>query len=103
MHPSIPRLVSVKRLAELYPEQFPQARTRDLIYHSEPRTSARGETIPPNGFASCIVRTGGRVDIDLDAVPLWLELGRVAPLAELAAESNAGRPIGFRSRARQAE
>ncbi len=73
MHPNIPRLVSVKRLAELYPEQFPQARTRDLIYHSVPRISARGEAIPPNGFASCIVRRGGKVELDLDAIPLWVE------------------------------
>ena len=89
MHPNIPRLVSVKRLSELYPEQFPEVRTRDLIYHAEPRISARGETIPPNGFAACIVRTGGRgarcgrVDIDLDAVGLWIERNRQAPLADL--------------------
>ena len=70
MDPKIPRLVSVKRLAELHPEIFPQARTRDLIYHAELRISARGETIPPNGFASCVVRAAGCVLIDLDAVRL---------------------------------
>ena len=82
MHPNLPRLVTVKRLAELYPEQFPQARTRDLIYHSEPRISARGEVIPPNGFAACVVRIAG-VHIDLDAVLVWIEKYRAAPLAEL--------------------
>jgi hypothetical protein len=65
MYPNIPHLVTVKRLADLCPDLFPQPRTRDLIYHSEPRISAQGETIPPNGFASCIVRAAGCVLIDL--------------------------------------
>ena len=82
MHSKIPDLISVKSLAKLYPEQFSENRTRDLIYHAESRISARGKTIPPNGFACCIVRRAGRVLIDLDAIPLWLEKGRAAPLAE---------------------
>jgi hypothetical protein len=88
MHQRIPRLVTVKRLAQLHPETFPEVRTRDLIYHSVQRISARGEVIPPNGFASCIVRLAG-VQIDLDALPLWIENSRVAPLAHLVAEQQA--------------
>lgn len=73
---------TVKQLAQLHPG-FPEPRTRDLIYHAAPRISARGETIPANGFASCVIRRGRRVEIDLDALALWQEAGRMAPLAEL--------------------
>jgi hypothetical protein len=79
MDRGIPRLVSVRRLAELYPDAFSEARTRDLIYHAEERISARGEVIPSNGFGTCVIRQAGRVLIDLDACALWLERGRAAP------------------------
>lgn len=83
MEGKVRNTVSVKQLAELYPRQFPETRTRDLIYHSVARLSARGEEIAPNGFAPCIIRNAGRVEIDLDALALWQEAGRQAPLAEL--------------------
>jgi len=76
----IPDLASVAELASEY-RQFPVPTLRDLIYHSEPRLTARGETIPPNGFATCIVRVGRRVLIDRDQLACWLERGRAAPLA----------------------
>jgi hypothetical protein len=78
----IPDLASLAELASQHP-QFPLPTLRDLVYHAEPRLTARGETIPPNGFGSCIVRVGRRVLIDRDAFARWLERGRVAPLAEL--------------------
>lgn len=83
MGSNIPRLVSVKTLAEIAPETFPEPRTRDLIYHAEERVSARGEVIPPNGFGACFIRVKRHVLIDLDAAALWLESHRVAPLAAL--------------------
>lgn len=55
----------------------------DLVYHAEPRLTARGETIPPNGFAPCIVRIGRRILIDRGAFALWIEQRRAAPIAEL--------------------
>jgi hypothetical protein len=79
----IPDLASVAELASEQP-QFSVPTLRDLIYHSEARLTARGETIAPNGFASCIVRVGRRVLIDRDAFASWIERGRAAPLAEPA-------------------
>lgn len=93
MHSKIPNLISVKTLAKLYPDAFSENRVRDLIYHAEPRLSARGETISPNGFASCVIRCAGRVLIDLDAVPRWLEKGRAAPLAEPSGSRYEHRPL----------
>lgn len=78
----IPDLASIAELATEHP-QFPTASLRDLIYHSEPRLTARGASIQANGFASCIVRVGRRVLIDRDAFASWLEKGRAAPLADL--------------------
>lgn len=78
----IPDLASVAELAREHP-QFSVPTLRDLIYHAEPRLTARGEAIPANGFASCIVRVGRRVLIDRDALACWIERGRAAPLAEL--------------------
>ncbi len=80
--PRIPDLASVAELAGEH-SQFPVPTLRDLIYHAEERVTARGEPIPPNGFASCIVRVGRRVLIDRDAFAQWIERGRAAPIAEL--------------------
>jgi hypothetical protein len=80
--PSIPDLVAISDLANEHP-RFPELTLRDLVYHAEPRLTARGETIPPNGFAPCIVRIGRRVLIDRNAFALWIEQRRVAPLSEL--------------------
>ena len=82
MHGKIPNLASTKAFSTAHPE-FPENTVRDWIYHAEERITARGEPIPPNGFASCIVRVGRLVFIDLDALAVWLERGRAAPLAEL--------------------
>ena len=82
MSASIPSLAAVRDLAREHP-QFGEASLRDWIYHSTPRLNARGETIPPNGFAPCMVRVGRRVLIDRDAFARWIERGRVAPLAKL--------------------
>ena len=43
---------------------------RDIIFHSRPRKSSRGE-IPGNGFAECIIRLKGKVLIDEDR---WFEI-----------------------------
>jgi len=48
-----PDLAAIADLAYENP-QFPEPTLRDLVYHAEPRLAARGETIPPNGFAPCI-------------------------------------------------
>jgi hypothetical protein len=72
MQAKIPNIAPVKEVSRRYP-QFSEPTLRDLIYHSVPRLSARGETIPPNGFAPCIVRIGGKVTINLDVVPLWID------------------------------
>ena len=82
MQPMIPNVVSIREFARRFP-QFSEATARDWVYHATERVSARGETIPPNGFAPCIVRIGDKVTIDLDVFPLWLERGRAAPVAEL--------------------
>ena len=71
----VPNLVSVREAGTRIPA-IPEASFRDLIYHSEARISASGETIPANGFATCIVRIGGRVLIDFDAVLDWIETHR---------------------------
>jgi hypothetical protein len=77
----IPDLVSLAELASEH-RHFPVPTLRDLIYHAEPRLTARGESIPANGFASCIVRVGRRVLIDRDAFASWIEKGRAAPRSE---------------------
>jgi hypothetical protein len=77
-----PDLAAVRELASEF-RQFPAPTLRDLIYHAEPRTSARGEIIPPNGFGPCIVRLGRRVLIDRGAFAKWIDQRRVAPLSEL--------------------
>ena len=59
-------VVLVTELASEY-RRFPVPTLRDLIYHAEPRLTARGETIPPNGFGSCIVRVGRRVELTVEA------------------------------------
>jgi len=82
MSNTIPDLAAIADLASENP-QFPEPTLRDLVYHAAPRLTARGETIPPNGFAPCIVRIGRRVLIDRRALALWLEQRRAAPLAEL--------------------
>jgi len=79
---SIPELAAIADLARENP-RFPELTLRDLVYHAEPRLTARGETIPPNGFAPCIVRIGRRVLIDRAAFAKWIEQRRGAPLAEL--------------------
>lgn len=79
---TLPDLAAINDLARQYP-QFPTPTLRDLVYHAEPRLTARGETIPPNGFAPCIVRIGRRVLIDRRAFGMWIEQRRAAPLAEL--------------------
>src|SRR5438874_742793 len=98
---SIPRLVSVRRLAELCPDAFPEARTRDLIYHAQERVSARGEPIPPNGFGSCVIKKAGRVLVDLDTLPTWLDSGRMAPAAQLAERLGATLTDALRPRGRK--
>ena len=77
-----PNLAEVREIANENPK-FREPSLRDLIYHSVPRLTAKGETVPPNGFAPCIVRVGRRVLIDRDAFAKWLEQQRVAPLAQL--------------------
>lgn len=78
-------LASIAQLARDTPA-FPESTLRDLVYHAQPRLTARGETIPPNGFASCVVRVGRRVLIDRSAFGLWIEKRRGAPLAHLTAD-----------------
>ncbi len=70
-----PDLRSVKRIAKELPE-FPEPTLRDLIYHSEERLSANGDTIPANGFADCIIRIGGRLWIDWPRFLAWIESHR---------------------------
>ena len=82
MQATLPKLAAIAELASENPH-LPEPTLRDLVYHAEPRLSARGETIPPNGFAPCIVRIGRRVLIDRDALKMWIEQGRAAPLTEL--------------------
>ena len=84
----IPDLASVADIAREH-KAFTVPTLRDLIYHSQPRLSARGVQIPANGFSPCIVRVGGRVLIDREAFALWLERGRVAPIAELRSAATA--------------
>jgi len=84
MSAPLPDLVAIPDLASESP-QFPEPTLRDLVYHAEPRLTARGETIPPNGFAPCIVRIGRRVLIDRTALAAWIEQRRAAPLTELDA------------------
>lgn len=76
---TLPSLASVADIAREVP-QFREPTLRDLIYHAEPRISARGETIPANGFAFCMVRVGRRILIDRRAFAAWLESKRAAPL-----------------------
>jgi hypothetical protein len=82
MPTTIPDLAAIATLAIEHPE-LPEPTLRDLVYHAEERVTARGETIPPNGFASCIVRIGRRVLIDRHAFALYIERRRAAPFAEL--------------------
>ena len=78
----IPDLAAISDLAREHP-RFTELTLRDLVYHAEPRLTARGETIAPNGFAPCIVRIGRRVLIDRAAFAKWIEQRRAAPLEEL--------------------
>ena len=80
----VPDLCTVAEMSRTMPV-FPEASFRDLIYHSEPRLSARGEPIPPNGFARCIVRIGRRVLIDRAEFVQYLEARRAAPPSRGAA------------------
>ena len=82
MPTTLPHLAAIAELASEQP-QLPEPTLRDLVYHAERRLTANGETIPPNGFAPCIVRIGRRVLIDRDAFALWLEQRRAAPISEL--------------------
>jgi len=82
MPSTMPDLAAIADLASEHP-QLPEPTLRDLVYHAEPRLTARGETIPPNGFAPCIVRIGRRVLIDRDAFAVWIEQRRAAPISEL--------------------
>lgn len=82
-----PNLATVEETAKKYPFLTP-ASIRDRIYHATPRLSARGETIPPNGFGRCVIRIGqgkqARIFIDLDQFEEWLEGYRLAPLPATA-------------------
>jgi hypothetical protein len=82
MQRTLPDLAAIREIANERP-QFPEPSLRDLVYHAEPRLTARGETIPPNGFAPCVFRIGRRVLIDRNAFAVWIERHRAAPLAEL--------------------
>ena len=82
MSAPLPDLAAVSDLANENPK-LSEPVLRDLIYHASPRITARGETIPANGFAPCIVRIGRRVLIDRNAFARWIEKGRVAPLDQL--------------------
>ena len=79
---TLPDLAALNEFAREYP-QFPTPTLRDLVYHAEPRLTARGETVPPNGFAPCIIRIGRRVMIDRGAFAAWIEARRAAPLSDL--------------------
>lgn len=86
MQTSLPDLVTVADLAKENPRTLSEPTLRDLIYHAEPRVTARGETVPANGFAPCIVRIGRRILIDRNAFAQRLEKGRAAPLSDLQKE-----------------
>ena len=49
---------------------------RDQRYHAQPRLSARGETIPPNGFGDAFVKVGRKVLVDMDRYLEKIEAGR---------------------------
>lgn len=74
------RLATIRETARLYPF-LSEASLRDKIYHSRKRFSARGETIPANGWASCVVRVGNtgpktKILLDLDEIDRLIESGR---------------------------
>lgn len=83
MEHTLPDLATVADIAKEVP-RFPEVSIRDLIYHAEPRMSARGDVIPPNGFGTCIVRVGRRVLIDRKAFAAFLESRRATPMPESA-------------------
>ncbi len=80
-------LATIRETAKRYP-WFSEATIRDKVYHSRERMSARGEKIPPNGFARCVVKLDhdaskrGQILIDLDQLDAWIEEHRCAPIAE---------------------
>jgi hypothetical protein len=78
MRSELQDLVSIADLAREFPAMSASS-IRDLVYHSTARMSARGDPIPPNGFAVCIVRIGKRVLIDRRAFAAWIEARRAAP------------------------
>lgn len=70
-----PNLVTIEEAARQRPF-FTPASLRDKRYHGRPRLSARGEVIPPNGFADVFVVVGRRVLVDLDRLDERVEAGR---------------------------
>jgi hypothetical protein len=74
--PPAPLLFSIAKTAKQAGPAFPEPTLRDLVYHSEPRLGADGETKPANGFAVCVVRINGRVLIDWDRFLGWIESNR---------------------------
>jgi hypothetical protein len=75
----IANLTTIRKFALDHPA-FPENTLRDIRYHSKPRVSATGETIPPNGFADCFVKIPGqeKVLIDPDKFAEKVEEGRGA-------------------------
>lgn len=59
---TVPNLLTVRQMHEEHPA-WTEPALRNLIFNAKPRQSSKGE-IPGNGFASAIVRVGGKVLID---------------------------------------
>ena len=71
--PSTLTLLTVKDFCEKHPA-FSQGSLRSLIFNSQDRLTASGETIPGNGLseAGAIVRIGRRILIDETAFFRWV-------------------------------
>lgn len=83
---SAPNLVPIREAVRKRPFLGSEASLRDKWYHAQPRQSARGETIPPNGWARCFVKLGegkrAPLLVDLDQLDALIENHRAAPIPQ---------------------